>query len=320
VTATAVPITVDIDNYATAEVAFQIDRFVALGAVVNRWLHFRAPTPLDQQSVIRMNRDTLYSTAVVDISGGATLTLPDGGGRYLTVMVVNEDGYLNRVFHEAGEHPLTVEEFDTGFVLLVARTLVDPTDADDIARANRLQDGLAVDAASARAWEPGRFDEVSYGAVKKPLLALGAAGVRDSARTFGRKDEVDRVRFLIGSAGGFGGLPEAEAYYAIRAAPLPSGRYRLTVGEVPVDAFWSISVYNRDGYFDPNEYDSYSVNSVTAGRDADGAVTVDFGPAPDGTPNFLYVTDGWNYVVRLYRPRPAVLDGTWTFPEPEPLD
>ena len=26
--------------------------------------------------------------------------------------------------------------------------------------------------------------------------------------------------------------------------------------------------------------------------------------------------DGWNYVARMYRPRPSVLDGTWTFPEP----
>lgn len=313
------PITVDIDNFATAEVAFQVDRFIALGAVVNQWLHFRRPTPLDQQSVIRMNRDTLYSLAVVDITAGATLTVPDAGGRYLTVMVINEDGYLNRVFDEPGDHPLTVDEFDTGFVLLVGRTLADPTDADDIGEANRAQDGLVVTAASARTWESGRFDEASYDAIKKPLLALGA-GLHDSTRTFGARDEVDRVRFLIGTAGGFGGLPETEAYYVIRATALPVGHYRLHVGDVPVDAFWSISVYNRDGYFDPNEYESYSVNSVTSVRDPDGTVTVDFAPEPTGNDNFLYVTDGWNYVVRLYRPRPEVLDGTWTFPEPEPLD
>ena len=24
--------------------------------------------------------------------------------------------------------------------------------------------------------------------------------------------------------------------------------------------------------------------------------------------------DGWNYAVRLYRPRPEILDGSWTFP------
>jgi len=313
------PIPVNVDNYARAEVAAQVDRLVGSGAVVNEWIHFREPTPLDRQNVVRMNRDTLYSVAVVDISGGATLTVPDGGGRYLTVMVVNEDGYLNRVVHEPGDHRLTVDEFDTGFVLLVARTLADPTDAVDIAAAVLLQDRLVVDAPSARPWESGRFDEASYLATKKPLLQL-ATGVHGSARMFGRRGDVDQVRFLAGSAGGFGGLPETEAYYVIRARPQRAGRFRLTVGDVPADAFWSISVYNRDGYFEPNEYDAYSVNSVTAVRGDDGGVTVSFGPEPDGGDNYLHVADGWNYVVRLYRPRPEVLDGTWEFPEPEPLD
>ena len=32
-------------------------------------------------------------------------------------------------------------------------------------------------------------------------------------------------------------------------------------------------------------------------------------------PNMLPITPGWNYLVRLYRPRAEVLDGTWKFPE-----
>ena len=57
------------------------------GGRVNRWKHHREPASLDEQTVIRMNRDTLYSLAVVNISDGATLTvpdaraLPDGDGR-----------------------------------------------------------------------------------------------------------------------------------------------------------------------------------------------------------------------------------------------
>ena len=69
---------------------------------MNRWAHQREPAALDKQSVIRMNRDTLYSLAIVDISAGATLTLPDAGSRYLSVMPVNQDHYVNRVFHEPG--------------------------------------------------------------------------------------------------------------------------------------------------------------------------------------------------------------------------
>jgi hypothetical protein len=310
---------VNVDNYATAEVASQADRLTSsLGCEVNAWVHFRQPTPLDKQTVIRMNRDTLYSLGIVDISEGATLTMPDSDGRYMTVMVINENGYINRVFHESGEHPLTVGEFETSFVLLGARILADPTDAHDVAIANRLQDGLRITATSKRVWPVGQYDEASYEATKKPLLDLGN-GIHGSERAFGPKEHVDPVRFLIGSAIGFGGLPEEEAYYAVKADPQPVGRFHLTVEDVPVDGFWSVSVYNRDGYFDENPYDSYSVNSVTATPNSDGSVTLTFGPEPEGSDNFLYVTDGWNYAARMYRPRASILDGSWTFPEPEPI-
>jgi hypothetical protein len=33
----------------------------------------------------------------------------------------------------------------------------------------------------------------------------------------------------------------------------------------------------------------------------------------------LPITPGWNYIVRLYRPRKEVLDGSWTFPEGQPV-
>jgi hypothetical protein len=44
----------------------------------------------------------------VDISEGATVTVPDSGDRYLSVMVLNEDHYINRLFHDPGEYDLTV--------------------------------------------------------------------------------------------------------------------------------------------------------------------------------------------------------------------
>jgi len=92
------------------------------------------------------------------------------------------------------------------------------------------------------------------------------------------------------------------------------GSYELTVGDVPVDGFWSISVYNAEGYFEPNEQGAYSVNSVTATPNDDGTTTVRFGDHPDGAVNVIPVPEGWNYLIRLYRPRPEVLDGSWTFP------
>ena len=122
---------------------------------------------------------------------------------------------------------------------------------------------------------------------------------------------------LLGAAFGWGGVPIHEAFYVTRSEPRAAGEFRLTVQDVPVDGAWSISVYNADGYFEENEFDSYGISSLTAEPNEDGSVDVDFGESDDGATNFLYVMDGWNYVVRLYRPHEEVLEGKWVFPEPQ---
>ena len=79
--------------------------------------------------------------------------------------------------------------------------------------------------------------------------------------------------------------------------------YRLKVKDVPVDAFWSVSLYNADGYFQKNAYDAYSFNNITAKKNDDGSVSVQFGGCDGKIPNCLPIAKGWNYTVRLYRPR-----------------
>jgi hypothetical protein len=310
---------VNVDNFARAESDRMFAAIQADAGGVNTWVHMREPTPLDHQPVIRQNRDTLYSMAVVDISGGATVTIPDAGGRYLSVMPVNQDHYVNKVLHDAGDHELTMAVYDTAHVLVGARILVDPSDCDDVAEVNRLQNHLAIDAASAEPLVMPDYDEASFAATRQALSEL-AKGIGGFDRAFGARDAVDPVRHLIGTAVGWAGLPEHEAYYVNVNPGLPVGSYRLIVESVPVDAFWSISVYNAAGYFEPNDLGVYSINSVTAVPDEDGSVTVSFGGCDGRRPNCIPIMDGWNYTVRLYRPRPEILDGSWTFPtiEPEP--
>jgi hypothetical protein len=114
---------------------------------VNVFRHNREPTSIDEgQTVIRMNRDTLYSFAIVDISEGATVTVPDSGDRYLSVMVVNQDQYINRIFHDGGEYELTLAEFDTPWVLIaylgtLAHTRRVPPDVSPACRRTRMRTG-----------------------------------------------------------------------------------------------------------------------------------------------------------------------------------
>ena len=302
---------VNVDNVARAETARMFAALQHQSDGVNVLHHIRAPAPLDDQPVIRQNRDTLYSSAIVDLSGGATLTLPDAGERYLSVMVVNEDHNINRIQHDAGDHELTVADYDTDHVLIAARILVDPNDPTDVAAVNALQDAMRLAAGSARPYEAPDYDQASLDTTRGALLTLGR-GLDRFDRTFGRKEDVDPVRHLLGTASGWGGLPEREAFYLNVEPRLPVGSYQLEVGDVPVDAFWSISVYNAAGYFEPNDRGVVSINSVTAARNDDGSVTVHFGDGDQA--NTIGIMDGWNYAVRLYRPRPEILDGSWTFP------
>ena len=311
------PVIVNVDNFARAETAAQFDRMLGYSGGINKWFHIRQPTPLDQQTVIRMNRDTLYSAAIVDISKGATLTIPDSGERYMSVMVVNEDHYINKVIHEPGTHKLTMDEYDTPYVNLSVRTLVDASDPVDIKQANTLQDQLKIEAISAMPYTHPNYDEASYQAAYKPLGELGR-GVPDARKTFGRKEDVSEVRHLLATAWGWGGLPEYEAYYLNVEPDLPVGAYKITVKDVPVDAFWSISVYNKDGYFQENEHNAYSVNNLSGTPNANGSFTIHLG-GDARSANYLPITEGWNYVVRLYQPRKEILDGSWTFPGIEPV-
>ena len=311
------PVIVNVDNFARAETAAQFDRMLEYSGGINKWFHIRQPTPLDQQTVIRMNRDTLYSAVIVDISKGATLSIPDSGERYMSVMVVNEDHYINKVIHEPGTHKLTMDEYDTPYVNLSVRTLVDASDPADIKQAHALQDQLKIEAISAMPYTHPDYDEASYQATYKPLGELGR-GVPDARETFGRKEDVSEVRHLLATAWGWGGLPEYEAYYLNVEPDLPVGTYKMTVKDVPVDAFWSISVYNKDGYFQENEHNAYSVNNLSGTPNADGSFTIHFGGDPKSV-NYLPITEGWNYAVRLYQPRKEILDGSWTFPDIEPV-
>ncbi|WP_223403053.1 DUF1214 domain-containing protein [Occultella gossypii] len=304
---------VNSDNFARAETDRMFHDLQESAGGIGRFVHNRVPAAIDHQTVIRLNRDTLYSFAVVDAGAGASLTLPEAGGRYLSAMVVNEDHYVDAIFHDPGEYEITADRFGTPYVVVAVRTLVDPADPADLVAVAAIQDQITLTNNAATTFEYPDYDPTSFDETRDALLSL-ARQLTGFDRMFGTKDEVDPVRHLIGSAAGWGGLPSSEASYIGVEPGLPVGNYELTVADVPVDGFWSISVYNAKGYFEPNERGAYTVNDITGVRNPDGTMTVRFGDYPPDVPNAIPITEGWNYLVRLYRPRTEILDGTWTFP------
>ncbi len=315
----SVPVTPD--NFVRAETDLYFSTGAAKGGL-GKFEHNREALPIDKQTVVRTNRDTLYSATLIDLDAGtATVTLPDAGKRFMSMQVIDENEYTPEVVYKAGTYTFTKKEFSTRYIMLFVRILVDPNNADDVKTVHALQDAVRiVQPGGPGKYESPNWDKVSQKKVRDALLTL-AETLPNTNRSFGVKGEVDPVRHLIGAASAWGGNPEKDAIYLNVVPAHNDGQtiYKLKVGKVPVDGFWSISLYNEKGYFEQNPYNAYNVNSVVAQKSKDGSINVQFGGCDGKIPNCLPIMKGWNYMVRLYRPRAEILNGKWKFPEASPV-
>jgi len=320
VSATAVPVTVD--NFIRAESDLYFGG-VAKDYGFGKLGHNRAPAPIANQTVIRLNRDTLYSAGVFDLDAGpVTITLPDAGQRFMSMQVINQDHHVVDVYYGAGAHTFDKDKAGTRYIMTAFRTLVDPADPDDLKQVHALQDAIKVEQPGG----PGKFEVPSWDAagqkkVRDALLVL-ASTMPDFRKAFGTKDQVDPIRHLIASAAGWGGNPDKDATYLNITPEHNDGAtvYKLEVKDVPVDGFWSVSLYDANGYYEKNAYDAYTLNNLTARKSDDGAVDIQFGGCDGKIPNCLPIMAGWNYTVRLYRPHEEILNGTWKFPDAQPVN
>ena len=313
----SIPVTVD--NFIRAESDLYFGNLVKEGSF-GKFSHRREPAAIDSQTVIRLNRDTLYSSAVFDLDAGpVTITMPDPGKRFMSLMIVNEDHYVPSVTYDAGPHVFTKEKVGTRYILAGVRTLVDPVDQKDVAQVHVLQDGIRAEQNSAGKFEVPNWDQASQKKVRDALLVL-ATTIPDFKKAFGTKEQVDPIRHLIGTAAAWGGNPDKDAIYLNVTPERNDGNtvYKLNVKDVPVNGFWSVSLYDEKGYYEKNPYNAYSINNITAQKSADGSIAIQFGGCDGKLPNCLPIMKGWNYTVRLYRPRAEIPNGSWKFPEPQP--
>jgi len=302
------------DNFRRAESDYNFQKKVDAG-MFGKFGHDRVPASIDKQMVVRINRDTRFSWGVFDLTQPVTIVKPNTGNRFQSMLVVNEDHYIKLIAYEPGEYVLTRAKIGTRYVQVAFRTFVDPGNPEDLKAANAIQDQIIARQSSVGSFEIPDWDEASRETVSKGLKVMGST-LRDSKRMFGDIGDVEPTRHLIGTAAGFGGNPESDAIYvnALPKANDGTTPYVLTVKDVPVDGFWSVSVYNGDGYFQKNDANAYSFNNVTAKKDSDGSITIHFGGDPKQS-NYIAISNGWNYTARLYRPRKEILDGSWKFPE-----
>lgn len=313
----AEPVTVSVANFVRAETDNYMVNLLG-SAPLGKFIHTRTPVPLDAQTVIRMNLDTLYSSAAVDLAAGpVTVTVPaQSDGRYVAVEVISQDHYAIDVLHE-GTKTYSQEDVGTRYAVLLLRVFVDARNPDDIKAANAVQDSVTLAQDGSGSLEVPEYDQASLTATRNAILGLAALGTEGLGRRMGRKDEVDPIAHLLATAAGWGLNPETEAVYVMSAPAQNDGTTvtRMTLKDVPVDGFWSVTVYDKNGFMAKNDLGVNAINNVTGAKEADGSYLLQFGGCDGSVPNCIPVTEGWNYAIRLYRPHPEVVNGTWTAPE-----
>jgi len=220
---------VTVDNFVRAETDTTFVRYVKMGAL-GKFLHIRQPTPIEKQDVIRMNRDTLYSMGVFDLTAPVTIVKPASHGRFQSMMVISQDHSMLPIEHGAGEFTLTKEKVGTRYALVIMRTFIDANEPVDIEAANALQDKIAV-----RQETPGKFeipdwDEPSLKKVRDAINVLAATRTR-RVGVLGTMGKANPARALAGTVSGWGGHPEEAAAYDNVCAETNDGKtdYRLTV-------------------------------------------------------------------------------------------
>jgi hypothetical protein len=277
---------VTVENYNRAQTDVNFAGVVKNGGF-GKFRHGRELAPPAQQGVVRPNRDTLYSFAIVDLDAGpVTITLPDARKRFMGMQVVNEDQYTPVTYYGAGTHTLTREMVRTRYAIVVVRFFVYFSNEEDVRQVYALQDEIGFSQKKPGTFEVPHWDEASLKKVQAALQQLGTT-LSDTRRMFGANEkQVDPVKHLIGSAILWGGTPEKDTLYLPITPARNDGNtiYRLKVKDIPVDAFWSVAVYNSEGYLYPNPYNIYALNSLTAKKGPGGAINIQFGGATARSP------------------------------------
>ncbi len=297
------------ESYPTDETSHQLLKNQEL-AGVNKLLHKRDLAPTDNQPIVRMNRDTYYSFAVVDVSKGATITMPElPEGKYMSVQPVTEDHRIQAMKYGSGTFELTTH-IGTHMYIVVR---LDATFSSEDAR--KYQDLMTIKANSANEFSAAPVNEESFKKVESGLKAQMAAiakrdgvdmitGMFTDPRDDSQKLFTDE-KYQVGAAIGWGGAQLADNVYEVSGNYPADTCYQANFEDPKNKAFWSITVYDKKGFMFK---DVANMSSNTADVNADGTYTVSFGCGSDA-PNNIEIaneTGVFNLGIRHYMPSDKV--------------
>lgn len=301
------------DNFIAAEA----DRYFAEQqelAPVNQWEHNLKLLTYKSQSVVRQNRDTLYSKSIVDVSKGATFTVPKSN-QYQTIQAVDSNHReIFVIYGNSDKRSITIDMKDLSagadpYVYIVMRTAMPNGESEEAYKVgNKLQTSATITAKSAKPYIPKGFDQESREktrlALEPKLLTLNLPNAFGTVSA----ENVTKADTTIGVGIGWGGFSTAHAHYKILIAEDRSGACQTMTFDAPKfqdGGFFSITTYGPDAYV---HADKFAINMNDMKQDKDGRYTVNFNC--EGAKNNIEVMKNWTGALRMYRPldKPSIIE------------
>lgn len=344
---------VNVVNFRRADSDYYMGSFVQKGSL-GTFIHQPSATVVDPspdsapqhgQTVIRSNRDTLYSAMVLDLTTDAVLVFPDPGERFVSLGSLSETSDVWPASYAAGRYRMSnncnckppcrrtlasgevCTGFPTRYACILVRTLVDPDNFTDAREAWRLQRSWRVEQESRGAWAVPDWNQQQLRTMRSLLLLLA----RNSTApvTFGfftGPEKIDHLYGLLSATAGWGGARSEDQTYTGWSAPDDHETWTLTMPPVPLvgNGFWSVTVYNKEGFMFALPANYNSAVQGAAGLNTDGTTTIFFGGCDDldrqapSAAHCLPIQPGWNMLIRFFRPSSAILNGAWAAPVPVP--
>jgi hypothetical protein len=304
-----------------------------------------------EDKVVRMNNDTYYSGGFVYLAEGPvklSASVYDENRFYSFQLMDDRNTNFRNIIRPKGEYylfhgkkPNNVEgeliESPSKIVAVIIRVEVkDKNDPIDVEAAKKVFNGINISGP-----EITEFPVVDLLSSFDERVVVRANEMMDSvfanvpisqlvASPEQVPNEVSYLHLASGTKGGWGGpVTSHSAYETIftddngRVLEGSKGIYSVTTTEPPVDAFWSVTVYDteRGGFLHPNAENKYHINNTTAVKNEDGTVTFLFKTkCGERDLNCLEVPAGqFDLVTRYYLAHEEIRSAEWTFPKLELL-
>ncbi|MEH6551689.1 MAG: DUF1214 domain-containing protein [Pseudomonadales bacterium] len=291
------------DNYTDAEAEVNFMKWKSKDAM-NKLFHLTKPTPAGPMPTIRMNRDTLYSAALVDATNGFEVHMPDQGV-YTSVLVIDQKGYSQDYIWKPGSHKININTDNGVFAWVLFRIGLE----HGIENARKAQQTVAITGMGSKVWNPKKYDKASHEKLHDQYMneAINSGMFLRYGADASRINMKDK---RLSDAAGWGGMDFGINNYQISKNMKSNSCYSTTFEDPQAEEFWSFTMYDKDGWLLPlNEKNI--LNSRDATPNADGTYTVRFNCGKDSANNLETSEDVFGFAWRVYGSSYKVRAGRW---------